>query len=87
MVDTRSNEIAAIPELLDMLALEGTVVTIDAMGTQKAIAGKIIERSADYVLALKSLPRTRRGGTVRGPQPALLQQAAARSPAARAPAR
>lgn len=52
-VDGKSNEIAAIPALLDMLALEGAVVTVDAMGTQKAIAGRIVEKKADYVLALK----------------------------------
>lgn len=52
-VETKGNEITAIPELLDMLAIEGAVVTIDAMGTQKAIAAKIIEKGADYVLALK----------------------------------
>lgn len=53
-VDTKSNEITAIPELLDMLALEGAVVTIDAMGTQKQVAAKIIAKKADYVLALKA---------------------------------
>jgi predicted transposase YbfD/YdcC len=52
-VDGKSNEITAIPELLDMLALEGAIVTLDAMGTQKEIARKIIARKADYVLALK----------------------------------
>lgn len=52
-VDGKSNEITAIPELLDMLALKGAIVTIDAMGTQKDIAGKIVARKADYVLALK----------------------------------
>ena len=52
-VDGKSNEITAIPELLDMLALEGAVVTIDAMGTQKAIAARIADKKADYVLALK----------------------------------
>ncbi len=52
-VDTKSNEITAIPELLDMLALEGAIVTIDAMGTQKEIAAKVVARKADYVLALK----------------------------------
>jgi predicted transposase YbfD/YdcC len=52
-VETKSNEITAIPELLDMLALEGAVVTIDAMGTQKAIAARIVEKGADYVLACK----------------------------------
>jgi predicted transposase YbfD/YdcC len=52
-VDAKSNEIVAIPELLDMMALEGAVVTIDAMGCQKAIAAKILDKQADYVLALK----------------------------------
>jgi len=52
-VDGKSNEITAIPELLDMLALEGAIVTIDAMGTQKAIAERIADKKADYVLALK----------------------------------
>ena len=52
-VDGKSNEITAIPELLDMLNLEGAIVTIDAMGTQKAIAARIADRKADYVLALK----------------------------------
>ena len=52
-VDGKSNEITAIPELLEMLNLEGAIVTIDAMGTQKAIAAKIVEKKADYVLALK----------------------------------
>jgi predicted transposase YbfD/YdcC len=48
-----SNEITAIPALLGMLALEGCTVTIDAMGTQKEIAGKVKEQGAEYVLALK----------------------------------
>lgn len=52
-VDGKSNEIAAIPELLDMLALEGAIVTIDAMGTQKDIAARIVAKHANYVLALK----------------------------------
>jgi predicted transposase YbfD/YdcC len=52
-VDQKSNEITAIPELLAMLEIEGCVVTIDAMGTQTEIAGKIVEKEADYVLALK----------------------------------
>ena len=51
--EEKSNEITAIPELLEMLILKGCIVTIDAMGTQKAIAKKIIEKEADYVLALK----------------------------------
>lgn len=52
-VDGKSNEITAIPELLKTLAIEGAIVTIDAMGTQKAIARAILDRKADYVLALK----------------------------------
>lgn len=52
-VHSKSNEITAIPELLDMLALKGTIVTIDAMGTQSLIAAKIVGGDADYVLALK----------------------------------
>jgi predicted transposase YbfD/YdcC len=52
-VDEKSNEITAIPELLRILELEGCVVTIDAMGTQREIAKQIVEQNADYVLALK----------------------------------
>lgn len=52
-VEGKSNEITAIPALLDVLDLEGCIVTIDAMGTQTAIAEQIITQRADYVLALK----------------------------------
>ena len=52
-VDEKSNEITAIPELLDKIQIKGQIVTIDAMGTQKSIAEKIRRRRADYVLALK----------------------------------
>ncbi len=52
-VAEKSNEIVAIPKLLDMMAIEGAVVTIDAMGCQRDIAQKIIDKKADYVLALK----------------------------------
>lgn len=52
-VDTKSNEITAIPALLALLALKGCIVTIDAMGCQRDIAQKIVEQGADYVLALK----------------------------------
>jgi predicted transposase YbfD/YdcC len=52
-VAEKSNEIIAIPKLLDRLAIEGAIVTIDAMGCQRDIAQKIIEKKADYVLALK----------------------------------
>lgn len=49
----KSNEITAIPRLLQIIDVEGCIVTIDAMGCQKAIAEKIVEKNADYVLALK----------------------------------
>jgi len=52
-VRDKSNEIIAIPALLDMLAIEGAVVTIDAMGCQRDISQKIIDKKADYILALK----------------------------------
>jgi len=51
--EEKSNEITAIPKLLKLLHLEGCVVTIDAMGTQKAIAAEIIDQKADYLLSLK----------------------------------
>jgi predicted transposase YbfD/YdcC len=51
--DAKSNEITALPRLLGLLALEGCVVTIDAMGCQSAIAAQLVEQGADYVLALK----------------------------------
>ena len=51
--EEKSNEITAIPRLLELLALEGCIVTIDAMGCQKEIARGILERGADYVLAVK----------------------------------
>ena len=52
--EEKSNEIIAIPELLELLSIEGTLVTIDAMGCQKAIAEKILSRGADYLLAVKN---------------------------------
>ncbi len=51
--DAKSNEITAIPALLDLLDVTGSIVTIDAMGTQKEIAKKITKKKADYVLNLK----------------------------------
>lgn len=51
--DEKSNEITAIPEALKLVDLRGAIVTIDAMGTQTAIAKQIVEGGADYVLALK----------------------------------
>lgn len=52
-VNEKSNEITAIPELLDVIAVEGATITIDAMGCQTAIAKKIIDKKADYVLSVK----------------------------------
>ena len=52
-VDDKSNEITAIPELLNLIAINGCIVTIDAMGCQKEIAKKIVEGQGDYVLAVK----------------------------------
>src|SRR3954468_201905 len=49
----KSNEITAIPELLRLVDIKGAIITIDAMGTQKAIAKQIVEGEADFVLALK----------------------------------
>ncbi len=49
----KSNEITAIPELLRLVDLKGAIITIDAMGTQKAIAKQIVDGEADFVLALK----------------------------------
>ncbi|MER0124054.1 ISAs1 family transposase, partial [Streptococcus sp. ZJ100] len=51
--DEKSNEITAIPELLDMISVKGCMISLDAMGTQKAIADKIIKKKADYCLAVK----------------------------------
>ncbi len=53
VVDEKSNEITAIPELLQLLEISGALVTIDAMGCQKEIAEQIREREADYLLAVK----------------------------------
>ena len=52
-VAEKSNEIVAIPKLLDLMAIEGAIVTIDAMGCQRDIAQQIVGKKADYVLALK----------------------------------
>lgn len=54
----KSNEITAIPELLKLVDIQGAIITIDAMGTQRAIAAQIIQQKADYVLALKGNQET-----------------------------
>ena len=51
--DAKSNEITAVPKLLEMLQLKGTIVTTDALNCQRAIAGQIVDQGGDYVLALK----------------------------------
>lgn len=56
--EEKSNEITAIPKLLEMLEINGCIVTIDAMGTQKEIAEKIIDKDADYILSLKENQKT-----------------------------
>lgn len=56
--EEKSNEITAIPKLLDMLEINGCIVTIDAMGTQKDIAEKVISKDADYILSLKENQKT-----------------------------
>jgi predicted transposase YbfD/YdcC len=57
-VDEKSNEISAIPELLDVLILTGSIVTIDAMGCQTSIAQKIIDKEGGYVLSVKKNQKT-----------------------------
>ncbi len=52
-VSEKSNEITAIPEVLKILSLQGAIITIDAMGCQKAIVNQIIDQGADFVIALK----------------------------------
>lgn len=52
-VEEKSNEITAIPDLLDLLAIKGCIITIDAMGCQTEIAEKIMSKGADYILAVK----------------------------------
>ena len=63
-VAEKSNEITAIPKLLDLLEIAGAVVTIDAMGCQTEIAEKILERKADYVLAVKGNQPTLHDGVI-----------------------
>lgn len=56
-VDDKSNEITAIPDLLDLLDLEGVTITIDAIGTQEEIVNKIVDKGAHYVLPVKDNQR------------------------------
>jgi DDE_Tnp_1-associated/Transposase DDE domain len=59
-VDGTSNEITAIPALLETLSLKNGIVTLDAMGCQKTIAGQILDRDADYLLVLNTAKRSGR---------------------------
>jgi predicted transposase YbfD/YdcC len=59
--DEKSNEITAVPKLLEMLSLKNTVVTVDALNCQRAIAGQIVDRGGDYALALKDNQKTLHG--------------------------
>ena len=52
-VETKRNELAAIPQVLELVDVKGSLVTLDAMGCQRAVAAKLVEKGADYVLALK----------------------------------
>jgi len=56
-VEGKSNEIVAIPELLGMLDVKGKIVTIDAIGTQTAIAEQIVAKGGDYLLGSQSQPK------------------------------
>ena len=64
-VAEKSNEITAIPVLLDLLEIPGALVTIDAMGCQVEIAEKVLERKADYVLAVKGNQPTLHAGVIK----------------------
>ena len=64
VVDAKSNEITAIPKLLDLIEVSGALVTIDAMGCQTKIAAKIVDAEADYCLAAKGNQPTLHAGLV-----------------------
>ena len=65
VVDKKSNEITAIPKLLEILDISGCLITIDAMGCQTKIAGAIVDAGADYVLAVKGNQKTLHSGVQR----------------------
>lgn len=64
VVDAKSNEITAIPKLLELIEISGTLVTIDAMGCQTEIAAKIVDSEADYCLAVKGNQPTLHNGII-----------------------
>ena len=57
-VDDKSNEITAIPDLLDLIEIKEAIVTIDAIGTQEAIVNKIVDKGGHYVLKVKKIKRS-----------------------------
>jgi predicted transposase YbfD/YdcC len=63
--DAKSNEITAVPKLLEMLSLKGTIVTVDALNCQRAIAQQIVDQGGDYMLALKGNQGTLHDDVVR----------------------
>jgi len=63
--DAKSNEITAVPKLLEMLSLKGTIVTVDALNCQRAIAQQILDQGGDYMLALKGNQATLQDDVVR----------------------
>ena len=77
--EAKSNEISAIPALLSLLEIKGCLITIDAMGCQKAIARQIKEKQADYLLAVKGNQKTLFEEVKRGVLPGL--RGAGREPA------
>lgn len=54
VTEEKSNEIVAVPKLLDMIECKGTIITVDALNCQKQIAKKVIEKEADYIFAIKN---------------------------------
>ena len=52
--DAKTNEIRAIPQILQLLTLEGAIITIDAIGAQKEIVNEIVTKKADYIISLKA---------------------------------
>jgi len=61
-VENKSNEITAIPALLQLLDITGCIITIDAIGTQTEIAGQIVAKGADYILSRSEPPHPLRSG-------------------------
>jgi predicted transposase YbfD/YdcC len=73
-VEEKSNEITAVPKLLDMLDVTGSVITVDALNTQKTIATQIIDNNGDYVMALKDNHPTLHDRVVRNMDDLILEK-------------